>query len=216
MRDAQLAFDNQPHERPKTRRILDAAASVFARRGFSEARMDDVATEAGVSKGGLYLHFKSKDDLFDAIVGHVVSRQSRRLVLVKHAEGPVSDRLQDYFGGYIEDLMSMERLYPVILEVYARAARHESLRRMLLRYVDTALPDLSALVAEGIASGEFSDADPDEVALQLYSLLEGLALFWGLAPERLPMPDTADRAVRRFIAGLTVKPAHDVDEGGSS
>jgi TetR/AcrR family transcriptional regulator, acrAB operon repressor len=216
MRGVQVAFNNEPDERPKTRRILDAAASVFAKRGFNEARMDDVATEAGVSKGGLYLHFKSKDDLFDAIVGHVVSRQSSRLVRAKNEAGPVSARLLSYFDGYIDDLMSMERLYPVILEVYARAARHESLRRMLLRYVDTALPDLSALVAEGIASGEFSDADPDEVALQLYSLLEGLALFWALAPDRLPMPETAARAVRRFIAGMTVKPTGDLGEGGSS
>lgn len=211
-----MAVDNAPDQPPKTRRILDAAAAVFARRGFNGARMDDVASEAGVSKGGLYLHFKSKDDLFDAIVGDVVSRQSRRLVGAKNAGGPVADRLLGYFRDYIDDLMSMERLYPVILEMYARAARHESVRRMLVRYVDASLPDLSALVAEGIASGEFRDADPDEVALQLYSLLEGLALLWGLDPERLPMPDTAERAVRRFIAGLTVEPAQGPGQGGSS
>src|SRR5262245_30851834 len=54
-------------ERSRTQRhddILSAAERVFARDGFAATTMDAIAGEAGVSKGGLYRHFSSKDDLF--------------------------------------------------------------------------------------------------------------------------------------------------------
>jgi AcrR family transcriptional regulator len=50
--------------------ILEAALEVFATRGFAAARLDDVAARAGVSKGTLYLYFKSKEELFKAVVRH--------------------------------------------------------------------------------------------------------------------------------------------------
>jgi AcrR family transcriptional regulator len=60
---------------PEARRqaILKAALSVFAERGFAAARLDDVATRAGVAKGTLYLYFRDKVDLFEALVRNAVS-----------------------------------------------------------------------------------------------------------------------------------------------
>ena len=48
--------------------ILDAALLEFSERGFQSARMDDIARRCGLSKGGLYAHFKSKDDLFESLL----------------------------------------------------------------------------------------------------------------------------------------------------
>lgn len=54
------------HERQD--QILDAALLVFSERGFGAARMDDIAERAGMSKGGLYAHFKSKEAIFEAVL----------------------------------------------------------------------------------------------------------------------------------------------------
>ncbi len=192
-------------ERSKVGRILDAAASVFARRGFSDARMDDVAEEAGVSKGGLYLHFPSKDALFDGLVGYVVGLETRKLAAAKEAEGPVADRLAGFFHEYAKDLLAMARFYPIIMEVYARAFRHAALRKILQRYVDLYVSELSALIREGIDRGEFRDVDAEQVAIQMISLLEGLALLWGVDPEFVPLPEAADQGVRLMLDGLLVQ-----------
>ena len=48
--------------------ILDAALDLFADRGFAATRMDDVAARAGVTKGTVYLYFKTKEELFKALV----------------------------------------------------------------------------------------------------------------------------------------------------
>ena len=54
--------------------ILDAAMHEFARRGFTGTRMDDIAKRCGLSKGGLYAHFKSKDAIFEALLDRTVER----------------------------------------------------------------------------------------------------------------------------------------------
>src|SRR5688500_3573644 len=53
--------------------ILDAALTAFAERGYEAARLDDVAAKAGVAKGTLYLYFKDKQALFEALVRGAVS-----------------------------------------------------------------------------------------------------------------------------------------------
>ena len=52
----------------RVQQILDAALVEFAERGFTAARMDDIAARCGLSKGGLYAHFQSKDGIFEALL----------------------------------------------------------------------------------------------------------------------------------------------------
>jgi AcrR family transcriptional regulator len=59
-----------PEERPK--QILDAALAVFAERGLSSARLEDIAKRAGVSKGTIYLYFANKEELFRGVVRSTV------------------------------------------------------------------------------------------------------------------------------------------------
>ena len=59
--------------------IINAAEGVFTKKGFDEARMDDIAEETGLSKGTLYLYFKSKDDLIIAILDRMFQREFKQL-----------------------------------------------------------------------------------------------------------------------------------------
>src|SRR5215510_13262218 len=60
----------RPEKRPEE--ILDAAMRVFSRRGLHKTNLEEVAREAGISKGTIYLYFKSKEDLFIAAAQRVV------------------------------------------------------------------------------------------------------------------------------------------------
>ena len=55
----------------RTSQIINAAEDVFTKKGFDEARMDDIAEQTGLSKGTLYNYFKSKDDLIIAILDRI-------------------------------------------------------------------------------------------------------------------------------------------------
>jgi len=66
-------------EGPKRRQIIDGACRVFLKRGFDAASMGEIAREAGVSKGTLYVYFKSKEELFEAIVEGQCGQQGEQI-----------------------------------------------------------------------------------------------------------------------------------------
>jgi AcrR family transcriptional regulator len=63
----------------KIQRIIDAAAQLFAERHYHEVRMDDIAAKAGVAKGTIYLHFKDKDALYQALALDSLRKLSKRI-----------------------------------------------------------------------------------------------------------------------------------------
>src|ERR1051325_8300417 len=66
MADTELRWRRRKRARPQE--ILDAALAVFAEKGFTATRMDDIAVRAGVTKGTIYLYFPSKEDVFKSLV----------------------------------------------------------------------------------------------------------------------------------------------------
>lgn len=60
----------------RNRQILDAALAVFAEHGYAAARMDDIALRSGLSKGGLYAHFASKEQVFEALLSRLLAPPS--------------------------------------------------------------------------------------------------------------------------------------------
>lgn len=81
----------------KQDRILNAAIDVFLARGYADARMDEVAEKAGVAKGTLYLHFASKDALFEAVI--------------ENALAPIRDALEFMDGQSHDEPVDAETLH---------------------------------------------------------------------------------------------------------
>jgi AcrR family transcriptional regulator len=63
----------------KAQRIIEAAAQLFAERHYHEVRMDDIAAKAGVAKGTIYLHFKDKDTLYQALALDSLKKLGKRI-----------------------------------------------------------------------------------------------------------------------------------------
>lgn len=186
--------------------ILDAASRVFARLGFASARMDDVASESGLSKGALYLYFKSKDQLIESLVGRMIDLEMHRLQATRKSEGTVSDRLLRFVHEYTRELERIGPLAPIVVEFYARATRHQTVREVVQRYFERFRSELSALVAEGVERDEFRQVDPDAIAVSIIGLLEGLALLWVLDRERVPISDLAPSSLDVLLRGLRPGP----------
>lgn len=77
---------------PRADEIADAAAEVFQRYGFRKASMDELATAAGLSRQGLYLHYRTKEALFHASLRRILHRQTEK---VTEALAPDGRNLQD-------------------------------------------------------------------------------------------------------------------------
>ena len=106
----------------RRRQILEAALACFMRRGFHQAGMSEICTEAGLSAGALYRYFSSKNDIIAAI-----AEEHRQLGAERFAaapDGPVVDVLLDFFGQTFEQVMCFGSL---IGDVIAEASRDRAL-----------------------------------------------------------------------------------------
>src|SRR3954464_2496114 len=75
--------------------MLESALAVFAERGYRDSSVDDIAERAGYSKGALYWHFSSKDDLFFALLEERIDRPWRETIAVLESADPGRDMAPD-------------------------------------------------------------------------------------------------------------------------
>lgn len=186
----------------RQQQILEAAIRVFAQHGFHDARMEDIARESGLSKGAVYLYYKSKDAIIGALLRTMFTWMMRGFRTTIAGEGTVTERLHAMVGMFADEVDRMALAMPIMLEFYAIAARQASVREFFAQVYVEFRDDLAALVRQGIESGEFCTVDAEEVALTFLALTEGLTLIWAMNPRGLAWREHANAALRLLLDGL--------------
>jgi AcrR family transcriptional regulator len=186
----------------RVRQILEAAGAVFARSGFSETRMDDIAAAAGLSKGALYLYFPGKEGLIMALLRHMFDRELEGIEGALSSEGPVVERLVSYVRTQCRDTAHLRDLLPVTYEFYATALRNRELRAFFHDYFARYTGLLCELLQQGIDRGELRPHDTQAIATLLTAQFEGLALLWLLDPEAIYRAHVHEEGLRAMFDGL--------------
>lgn len=182
--------------------ILDAATAVFAERGFHEARMDDIAEKSGLSKGALYLYYKSKDAIIVALMRQFFKLGMRDLRKLREQEGAVSERLIAYSHQLAGEMRRMTAVVSLAWEFYAIAARQKVVRDYLKVYFAEYRTALAELIQDGMDRGELRLGNATEVATTLTGLYEGLALLAVVDASAADWTEQVEASVRLLLAGL--------------
>jgi AcrR family transcriptional regulator len=158
--------------------IVDAALAVFAERGFSAARLDDVAARAGITKGTLYLYFPSKEELFKAVVRQALLPNIERVErLLRAHPGPAAAQVELMIG-QIGALLQNTQIGAMPKLIIAEAGNFPELARFYLEEViQRGLGLLAGVVERGIASGELRAVDGGYAARALIAPVL-LAAIW--------------------------------------
>ncbi len=184
----------------KRRRILDAAVRIFGRRGFHEARIADIAADAKVAEGTVYLYFRNKEDLlgvvFDESMDDVLEK-GRALV---RARVPAAERLTALVDLHFQFIGSDRDLASVFQIELRRSAR------LVERFSRSKLVEhfrlLGDVLKEGIAQGEFrADLDPRLAVRILFGAADEILSEWLLSGEKKPSAD-AKRLVGTLLRGF--------------
>jgi AcrR family transcriptional regulator len=148
--------------RPEERRpeILAAALDLFAEKGFSATRLEDVASRAGLSKAAIYLYFKDKASLLTAVVQAAVgARLDMAQAVVAAHQGPVAPLFAELLALLAREV-GHSRLPDIIKLVIGESRAHPEIGRAYLENViKRALPLFQGLIERGIAAGEFRAVD---------------------------------------------------------
>jgi AcrR family transcriptional regulator len=175
--------------------ILDAALRVFGRSGFAQARMEDIAQEAGVSKAALYLYFASKDDVIAALLRVYFARGLEELAALRESDEPVRVSLMGWSRRRSAELRAEAAYLSIGYEFFAVAARQEAVRQFLRDVYRRYRAELAALLDKGARQGEFPALRAEETATSMIALFEGLAMMWMLDPAAVDLDRTAEHTL---------------------
>jgi AcrR family transcriptional regulator len=165
--DPEGRWKRRAHARPDE--ILDAALEAFVERGFDAARMEDVASRAGLSKAGVYLYFKSKDALLKALITREVAP------IAAHAEALARAGVEDpeatlrMIARFAVARLLDPRVFAVPRLIVSISNRFPDIAAFYrAEVVDRARGAITTIIRAGIARGVFRDIDPD-VAMRLFA-----------------------------------------------
>jgi len=190
---------NRPDKRE---RISDAAIAVFAEKGYHAARVSDVAKEAGVADGTIYLYFRNKEDLllsiFEEKMGMLIG------LLLAELEGV--DSPLDKMRIFSRQHLSRLRTYPLIAQVFQVEIRqsHKFLREYRPEKFLDYLNVFGDAVKEAQAMGLIrDDIDPYIAKWSFFGSLDELAIQWVLSRnrERFDLDAAAEQVVDTFLRG---------------
>ena len=173
----------------KRTRILDAAIRVFAEHGYHEARVGDIAEDAGVAHGLLYHYFASKDDVLRTIFVENWGQLIARFRAVEGADEPAGEKLE----GIAKILLRTWRNDPALVTVMVREVARSHQLQDRVDEVREAFAIVQRIVEEGQAEGVFRrDVDARLASWLFYGGLEEVLTGWVLGQ----LPDSEDDVAR--------------------
>jgi AcrR family transcriptional regulator len=161
-------------EQARREQILRAARRCFIDNGYHPTRMDDIAREAELSKGGVYFHFKSKQEVFAQLVEEEFARSMRFLQNVEQGEGTIFDKMQLIAGHYLEYFNAAPDAPRFFIVMGEMALRDEQLSQRLLEMQTAFIDEIAQLLERGVREGMLREVDTTAVAAILKALLDGL------------------------------------------
>jgi len=145
--------------------ILEAALASFAEKGFAGTRMDDIAARAGITKGTIYLYFKSKDELFKALARQSIGERIAAITQqLEGADGPAAEQLRFVLTtlGHFASTSDRVVLPRVLL---AEAGTFPELAEFWRKeIIDRGLGLFTMIIKRGVARGEFRKVAPGHAA----------------------------------------------------
>ncbi|HQU91229.1 MAG TPA: TetR/AcrR family transcriptional regulator [Pyrinomonadaceae bacterium] len=185
----------------KREAILRAGVRVFAAKGFFNSKVADIAREAGIADGTVYLYFKSKDEILHSIFERAMSdfiEDGRREL--EPIEDPV-EKLKTIARLHLERL-SADRDLAVVFQVELRGSTkfmQEFSAAGFAEYLDI----IKAAIEDGQNAGVFrKDMKPVVCAKILYGALDEMVTNWILSANKYPLPPMAGEVLKIFLGGL--------------
>ena len=171
--------------------ILDVAEQLFAAKGFDNTSTNDIINEIGIARGTLYHHFKSKEEILDAVIDRITG------TLLREAEAIAADRRIPLLDRLSESIMALNvdsRIgEEVMVQVHKpqNALLHQKMQKQLIGGI---VPILTGLIEEGRESGVFHTPYPAEAA-------EMVMIYSNIAFDELSelSPEDRMRKIQAFI-----------------
>lgn len=195
----------RPASKEKHERILKAAVKVFAKYGFHNSKISQIAEEAGVADGTIYLYFRNKDDILISLFEEKMEDAIADFNAVMSGVSDPIDKLKTFIRHYVE-FMEKQRALAEVISVELRQSN-----KFMKEYVPVKFGEFLNLVSMIIREGKDAkvfrpDVHPGIVKRAIFGALDEMVLYWVLTPKPKYSPtQIADALATVFVEGLKVR-----------
>jgi AcrR family transcriptional regulator len=160
-----MARPSDPHAKS---RLLEAAERVFSEKGLDRAKVEDITTQAGLSKGAFYLHFDSKEDAFKELLSDVLAHLQTQMEQAKAVCVPTLDAgLEQAIDlGLQRDLEMFEFIWKnrALMRITLEGGRSANYQHLIEHFASNAQRETEVLLRQGVATGVYRQDLDVEVA----------------------------------------------------
>lgn len=190
-----------PEERSD--QILTAARKCFLAKGYFATKMDEIAREAGLSKGGVYFHFSSKTEIFRSLVQQEYDAAIQFFDNVEASGGDVFGMLVQLGEHFLEQFATESDLPRFMVIIGEMALRDEAIQEMLLGLQQSYIERITHILKLGMAQGQVRSVDPHAIAIMLKALLDGIQATFAVGYE-IDLATLLPAAIDVLSSGLAV------------
>ncbi|MDD2922268.1 MAG: TetR/AcrR family transcriptional regulator [Anaerolineales bacterium] len=184
-------------------KILKVARDIFARKPLKDVKMQDIARKAGLSVGGVYWYFKSKDEIVGALLLQNAEENIAVLKTLSETDAPAAARLMTFFERVMASSEDLAELYLTGAK-YQSMTSHDPQARAVMEHVGADFQSgIETIIEQGVARGEFIQVNAQDAATALIGAYEGLMLLWVMSPQTMRLKESAQVAAQLLLAGLT-------------
>lgn len=159
------------HEKIREK-LVETATGLFNRFGFEKTTMNDIAREARKGKSSLYYYFKSKEEIFKAVV-EVEAEEFKRIMEQNIPEiSNAKEKIKTYFIIRMNHFRELTNLYAATRSDYLR--KYDFVERIRAKYDQEELNFIKTLLDEGVDKGEFDITNTTDTSFALASAVKGL------------------------------------------
>lgn len=185
----------------KPQQIVDAAVRVFARNGYYNSRVSDIAREAGIASGTIYLYFKTKDEILVTLFREKMAAWVEGVRRAIASEPDAVARLRRLVALHFEVLERDPDLAEVV-QVELRQG-HKFFRGASAHEVSAYFALIQSLLEDGMAAGLVRADVPAKIATKmLFGAMDQVATSWVLGKRGYRLTQAADAVATIFLRGV--------------
>ncbi|ETT76589.1 TetR family transcriptional regulator [Paenibacillus sp. FSL R7-277] len=183
--------------------ILDQALELFVQKGYAATSMEDIVKHTGVSKGSIYYHFSSKDDLFVSMVEKINREWVEEWSEIRRQFPEVGSRLM---GASLHFVNSFQSPLTKVAEEFSMNMQdgYQEIHQRLIEISMVQIEVFTEIFREGMEQQVFTKADSSRLAVLFTSMLSGLTLYPQVFPKD-GMHQHTQEAVAVLLEGIKKK-----------
>lgn len=184
----------------KTKRdIFQCAIKIFSTNGYDAATMDEISVSAGVAKGTIYYHFKSKDEVFKYIITEGISLLREQIEIIITGQGDYTYKLRELTKNQLRLVYENRDLFKVIMsQVWGGKIRHSELRELLKEYME----DIEKFLIKAMEDGTIKKSESSFLTYMYFGTLASVAVYNVIKNDSMKLDEVTDNFMEYLLNGI--------------